>query len=66
MFALCLFGLLLIRKSVHFMEARTQNCISFVMKEPSSKHGPYTGCFRRNSKYYRRRYYGLFRLNKFI
>jgi len=26
----------------------------------------YTGCFRRNSKCFRRWYYGLFRVNKFI
>ena len=31
-----------------------------------NKQQRYTGCFRRNSKYFRRWYYGLFRVNKFI
>ena len=29
-------------------------------------HTSYTGCFRRNSKYFRRWYYGIFQVNKFI
>ena len=35
-------------------------------KHKSTNFCIYTGCFRRNSKYFRRWYYGLFRVNKFI
>ena len=53
----------LVYRSCHFI---TNNCTIIITKVYIARVSLYTGCFRRKSKYFRRWYYGLFQVNKFI